>query len=183
MIELFKEVFAYLKNPVLEKDENTNVNYQFLKFFKLLGICLIAGFAISPIFGILEAFNLINLENHAAQEMMKNMSKIQVVFFAVILAPLIEELIFRGPLLLFKNPKYFKIAFYTLAVLFGFVHLTNFEITQNILLLSPILVLPQILLGGYLGFICVKFGLHWSILLHAGYNGILIGFSFLFNFQ
>jgi len=183
MIELFKEVFAYLKNPILEKDESTDVNYQFSKFFKLLGLCLITGFAISPIFGILEAFDFINLENHAVEEMMKNMSKIQIVFFAVILAPFIEELIFRAPLTLFKKPKQFKIAFYSLAILFGFVHLTNFEITQNILLLSPILVLPQILLGGYLGFIRVKFGLHWSILLHAGYNGILIGFSFLFNFQ
>jgi len=178
MIEIVKEVFNYLKNPVMDEDENTDLTYRLSLFFKLLVISLITGFVISPIFGMLEILELINLENHAAEQMMKNMTKFQILAFGVILAPFFEELIFRAPITLFKNPKYFKIVFYVFAVLFGFVHITNFELTKNVLLLSPLLVLPQILLGSYLGFIRVKFGLHWSMFLHASYNGILIGISF-----
>ena len=181
MIKTLKELISYLKNPFLGESENTNLNYRFGVFFYLLLICLATGFLISPIFAILENLEFINLENHAAEQMMKNFSKFEVIIFGVFLAPLLEEAIFRAPLTAFKEPKYFKIAFYVFAILFGFVHLTNFEITRTILLLSPVLVLPQILLGFYLGFIRVKFGLLWSILLHASYNGILIGFSFLFE--
>lgn len=181
MIIVLKELISYLKNPTIIEDNNSDWNYRLAKFIKLLAICLVTGFVISPIFAILESLELINLDNHAAEQMMKNFSKLQIVGLAVILAPLLEEAIFRAPITAIKNPKYFKITFYISAILFGFVHITNFDITTNILLLSPILVLPQILLGCYLGFIRVKFGLLWSILLHAAYNGILIGFSFLFE--
>ena len=67
---------------------------------------------------------------------------------------------------------------YVFAILFGLVHITNFKITPSVLLLAPILVLPQICIGGFLGFIRVRFGLLWSIALHGSYNGILMLISF-----
>ncbi|CAL2101853.1 membrane protein of unknown function [Tenacibaculum sp. 190130A14a] len=121
---------------------------------------------------------MVNLEDHAMEEMMKTMSKTVVFIFAVIVAPLLEELIFRAPITLFRDKKTFKVAFYAFAFIFGLIHLTNFTITTNVLILAPILVLPQIILGGYLGFIRVKFGLGWSILLHACYNAFFILGSF-----
>lgn len=181
MRELLKELFLFLKKPILVKDENTNFNYRFTIFLRLLILSLATGFVISPVFSILENLEIINLDNHASKQMIKEFSKIQVVLFTVILAPLLEELIFRAPITAFKNPKYFGFFFYLLAILFGYIHITNFEISQNILLVSPILVLPQILLGGYLGFIRVRFGLIWSIALHASYNGILVSISLLFE--
>lgn len=59
------------------------------------------------------------------------------------------------------------------------MHITNFEINTTIILLSPVLVLPQILLGGYFGYVRVRLGLQWSILLHSMYNGILFSIGFL----
>ena len=98
--------------------------------------------------------------------------------FAALIAPVFEELIFRAPLTAFKKKNQFRIAFYVFAILFGFVHITNFELTTNVLILSPILVLPQTLVGGYFGFIRVRFGLLWSIALHGSYNAILMLVSF-----
>ena len=112
------------------------------------------------------------------EDMMKNLSKPVIFLFVVVIAPLFEELIFRAPLTLFKGKKSFRIGFYVFAVLFGLVHISNFTMTTNVLLLAPILVLPQTLLGGYLGFIRVRFGLGWSMALHACYNGVLMLITF-----
>ena len=178
MKQTFLEIFSYLKNPVLEKDTNENFKYRLKKFGHLLLISLLTGFLISPIFVIIEEFGLINMEDHSIGEMLENFPKLVIFFFVVIIGPSIEELIFRGPLTLFKSKKPFKIVFYTLTILFGLIHISNFTMTKNVLLLTPILVLPQILLGGYLGFIRVRFDLGWSIALHACYNGVLMLITF-----
>lgn len=183
MKETFNEIVAYLKYPVLEKDSNTDLNYRLKKFLHLLIISILTGLLASFLIGALDEFDLVNMDNHKMEDMMKNMSNSMIFFMAVILAPLLEEAIFRAPLTAFKKGKQFKIAFYVFALLFGYVHLSNFNITTNILIFSPILVLPQILLGGYLGFIRVRFGLIWSILLHAAYNGILMGGVLLFGIE
>ena len=118
------------------------------------------------------------MDEHAMKEMMDNFSKTSIFFFAVIIAPLLEELFFRTPITLFANKKRFRTTFYIIAILFGLIHLSNFNITTNTLLLAPILVAPQIILGGYLGYIRVRFGLIWSIFLHASYNAFFMLISF-----
>lgn len=178
MNQTFQELFRYLKHPVLESDTEKNRIVRFKKLFQLLAICFITGIIITPLFAIIEEIGLINMENHAIEDLIKNYSKFEIFMIAAVAAPIFEELIFRGPLTLFKKPKTFKMAFYAFTLVFGFIHITNFEMTQNVLLLSPILVLPQILLGGYLGFIRVRYGLIWSIGLHALYNGVLVFISF-----
>ena len=179
MRNTLQEVFSYLKNPTIEKDENKEFSYRIKKFGNLLIISILTGILISPVFIIIEEMGFINMENHAIEEMVKNYTKWQIVLFTVILAPLFEELFFRAPITAFKNPKFFKIGFYFFTFLFGFIHITNFEITKSVIILAPILVAPQILLGGYLGFIRVKFGLIWSIALHAAYNGLLTLITFI----
>ncbi|MBA6156545.1 CPBP family intramembrane metalloprotease [Tenacibaculum sp. S7007] len=178
MKETFNELIAYLRNPVLEKDTNTNNSYRFQKFLHLLVISILTGALLTPLFVLIEHLGWVDLNDHAMEELMKNSSKWFIFFLAVILAPLLEELFFRAPITLFHNAKAFKIAFYVFAILFGLVHLTNFNITTNVLLLTPILVAPQTILGGYLGFIRVRFGLQWSMLLHACYNAFFVLGSF-----
>ncbi|SNR16940.1 CPBP family intramembrane glutamic endopeptidase [Tenacibaculum jejuense] len=178
MIETFKELVAYLKNPVLEEDPNTDLQYRLKKFGHLFIISVVSIGLLTPILALIEASGLINMDNHAVVEMMENLPKIAVFFFAAVFAPLIEEVIFRGPLTIFKEKKSFKFGFYIFAILFGLVHITNYTITTNVLLLLPVLVAPQIILGGYLGFIRIRFGLGWSILLHACYNAFFISLSF-----
>jgi membrane protease YdiL (CAAX protease family) len=178
MKDTFNELVSYLKNPVLEKDTNQENSYRFKKFFHLLVISILTGAALTPLFALIEHLGWVDMNTHAMEELMKNHSKWFIAFFTIIIAPLFEELFFRAPITFFQNKKYFKIAFYAFAVIFGLIHLSNFEITTNVLLLAPILVAPQIILGGYLGFIRVLFGLQWSILLHASYNTFFVLITF-----
>ena len=116
-----------------------------------------------------------NFENHAVLEMFDTMPAIVILFAAVVVAPLLEELFFRAPLGLFKTSPYFKLAYYASFVLFGLVHISNFPNIDGYYWLIPVLVAPQLFAGIYLGFIRVKLGLVWSMLLHAIHNLVLIG--------
>lgn len=179
MKETFLKLINYLKNPVLEKDTNFDLNYRFKVFFHILFISILTGIIITPIFALFEEMNWINMDNHKVEELFAGMNKLLIILTGAIVVPAIEEVIFRGPLTAFKTPKSFKIGFYLLTLLFGFVHITNFDITTNVFLLAPILVLPQLLVGGYFGYIRVRFGLRWSILLHGSYNCFFILLSFI----
>lgn len=179
MIKTLNELIDYIKNPVLEKDENTNFSYRFKKLISLFVISLTTSIIFTIFISIIEETGLINSENHSIESLFKELTPIHFFVFAVILAPLIEECIFRAPITLFKNKKAFKIAYYVFAIVFGFVHISNYEITNNILLFSTILIAPQLFVGLYLGFIRVRFGLLWSIALHAIYNGFLVSLFFL----
>ncbi len=67
--------------------------------------------------------------------------------------------------------KHFKFFFYASSLGFGLVHATNFTgHPWLILALSPILAGPQIVLGFLLGYIRMKNGLVYSILLHMLVN-------------
>jgi len=178
MIETFSELIKYLRNPVLEEDNNQGKFYRLKKFLHLLAISILTAVILSPLFVLIEYLGWVDMNTHAMEELMKSMSKIKLFLFAVIMAPLLEELVFRAPITLFRRKKHFKLIFYTFAITFGLVHLSNFSITTNVLLLAPILVAPQIILGSYLGFIRVRFGLIWSIILHATYNAFFILISF-----
>ena len=73
--------------------------------------------------------------------------------------------------------KYFVWHFYVTAFVFGFLHITNFEnITSSVLLLSPVIVAYQVILGLFLGFVRVQYrwGIVYAILVHMLYNAIPI---------
>ena len=179
MQKTFQEVIAFIKNPVLEKDSNSDILYRFKIFSHLLIISIITGFIFTPIFVIIEEVGWVNMDDHAMDDMMKQFSKPVVLFLAAVIAPIFEELIFRAPITLFKRKKAFKFAFYIFTILFGLIHITNYTITTTVILLTPFLVAPQLFVGAYFGFIRTKFNLGYSMLLHSAYNTffMLIAFS------
>ena len=181
MKETFQNLIAYLKNPVLEKDSNVSLNYRFKIFFHLLLISLLSSLIVTPLFFFIEELNLVKMDTHKTEEMFKGMAILKILLLAAIITPIVEELIFRAPITAFKKPKSFKQSFYTFSIAFGIIHIFNFEITTNVLLLAPLLVLPQLLVGAYFGYIRVRLGLRWSMLLHGCYNGVLITMSFYFK--
>lgn len=66
-------------------------------------------------------------------------------------------------------------------VFFGLSHLSNFqfdEIRAHFLFI-PVLILPQIVLGIFLSFLRIKFGLIYAIAYHALYNTVLIFVAYL----
>ncbi|RPH33641.1 MAG: CPBP family intramembrane metalloprotease [Bacteroidales bacterium] len=72
--------------------------------------------------------------------------------------------------------KYYSIYFYAIAIFFGFVHFTNYDgISGFLYLWIPFLVLPQFLMGVFLGYVRLSFGIIYSILVHSVINLIAIG--------
>jgi len=171
---MLEELLLFAKNPVYKQDITTPFSNKLRTFFKLLIIALCTSIVLLLIASAVE--NLLQLEmgKHAMDDLFENYSPLLIFFLAVIIAPFFEELLFRGPLVFFKNYNYFKIVFYAFTIAFGFMHISNFEMSTQVVLFSPLLVAPQISVGFLLGFIRVKFGLVWSMALHACYNMVLI---------
>lgn len=172
---MLQELWNFIKNPVYEEDENTDTKYRLTLLFRLLVIALILSIVLGGIIGLIETTFNLDFGKHAIEGALEKFSPWFLAFAAVVLAPLMEEFIFRGPMVFFKDKPYFKYIFYGLTLIFGFYHITNFEITTTILLLSPLLVAPQISVGTLLGFARIRFGLWWAIALHAAYNLVLVG--------
>jgi len=172
---MLQELWSFIKNPVYKEDENIDFKYRLGVLLRLLASALIISVILGGIIGVVE--NALNLDfgKHAVEEAMEKFSPWFLAFAAVVLAPLLEELVFRAPMALFKDKSSFKYVFYGLTLIFGFYHITNFEITTTIVLLSALLVAPQICVGALLGFIRVRLGLLWAIALHAMYNSFLLG--------
>jgi hypothetical protein len=67
--------------------------------------------------------------------------------------------------------RYYPFLFYFFAITFALGHVNNFAPIQiNILWVYPIYVLPQFVMGLFFGYIRVKRGIIWSVLLHAAVN-------------
>lgn len=70
---------------------------------------------------------------------------------------------------------YFPWFFYASVMAFGFVHVTNFHpLSLRVLLLTPFITLPQLIMGTLLGFVRMKYGIIYSMVFHSTIN--LIGF-------
>ena len=68
--------------------------------------------------------------------------------------------------------KFPHVVFYGIALLFGAIHITNYD--SQVWPFLPILVLPQIVIGLLLGFVRLRYGFIWAFLLHAFHNGCLV---------
>lgn len=72
--------------------------------------------------------------------------------------------------------------FYGSAIVFGLIHIPNYQlINESSLLLAPLLVLPQILLGIFFAFVRLRYGFWWCIFTHAFHNGLLVGQMLLYR--
>ncbi|MBT8177767.1 MAG: CPBP family intramembrane metalloprotease [Eudoraea sp.] len=171
---MIKEVWEFLKRPRYEPFLPMQRADKIRYFIHLLAMALAFSFFFG-IFGTLIAEHMGLVTNeHAMEKFLENSSASTLFVFVVILAPALEELIFRAPLALFKKVSYFPLIFYLSVLLFGAVHLLNFEYEVGFYGLAIFLILPQLSAGVFLGFIRVKMGLGWAILLHAFHNFMLL---------
>lgn len=171
------DFFGFLKRP-----NDVQYNWSFSKklttFFvifciELLFACLI----ILPLFEYLQKSFVIDNQK-------LNYSEYTISFligFGVILAPIVEEGIFRlvqryqgFTEMLFTRKKWDKIfpyIVYSLSIFFGLIHLLNYTNNTELLLkLSPILIGSQLIGGLALSYLRVRFNLYWSIFYHIIWN-------------
>lgn len=166
-----RALLDFLKKPEYVADPDPSV--------RTLGILLMWTLVISLflaiLIGVISDLGPWNLEEHALDELFEKYSTITIFFLGCVLAPVIEELIFRGPLWFFRDSRIFPWVFYGFTLAFALVHLSNYPNLSEIWPLAPLLISPQLNIGVFLGFVRIRFGLLWSILFHAVYNTVVLG--------
>ncbi|GJM59779.1 hypothetical protein [Persicobacter diffluens] len=70
--------------------------------------------------------------------------------------------------------KYFKGLFWLSVFSFGLAHAVNFVAVDVPLWAIPLMVLPQIVAGYFLGFTRLRFGISWAIFFHCLHNSLLL---------
>jgi len=172
---MFRTIWNFLKNPIYSPLEGITAKDKLPIFIRLVVIATACSFILGIFNGLITEVLHLDIGDHAIEELFENYSLAVIFILGVVVAPLFEELLFRAPLVLFRNASYFRIIFYISVILFGAVHITNFEISPTVLVLMPLLVAPQLVAGIFLGYTRVKLGLIWAILLHAFHNALLFG--------
>lgn len=69
----------------------------------------------------------------------------------------------------------FRSVFYITALVFGCIHIINHKLSVTNLIFAPLIVAPQIILGLNAGYLRVKSGFKWGLLLHIVHNFVFVG--------
>ena len=208
IVMTFHALWDFIKKPTELGKDNTSLQIKIGTCLALFLIQIPPLLVLMSLIGGLEQLGLWDEDMHSLQKIFQEMEPVLIFFFAVIMAPLLEEVMFRLILRFRSNflilwsihigvalhlgqkrsllktarkvwDKFYGRVFYLMTMAFGLMHIMNFEPSLNIYLLAPILVAPQILIGINLGYLRVRFGLIWSILFHAFYNGVLMSIALL----
>ncbi|MEM9258091.1 MAG: CPBP family intramembrane glutamic endopeptidase [Bacteroidota bacterium] len=193
--DTFADLLSFFRRPFDQYDEEASLNFKIKRLFAVLLADVIA---ILPILGLVAFITnqgWVDLEDHAVAEMLTQFGAVGIILIAVVFTPLLEELIFRGPLIFQRNPfvaspnaekqasrrgwwdRRYSFIFYGFALAFALIHLMNYQVSISVLLFSPILLGAQFILGSLAGFLRVRYGFWWAYFLHALHNLIFVGFA------
>jgi membrane protease YdiL (CAAX protease family) len=192
MTKLYKDIYAWIKNPD-DNELNISSKRKFVLTFQILLLEVLLAFPFIGLIYLIHSY-VIKLENPLI-----DWGPYLTIFLIVLVVPFIEEVIFRFPLKYQRNylarllnylskgrlkkrwNSIFKYLLYLLAVLFGLVHLTNYDNSEAIFyILSPIIVGSQLIGGFLLSYCRIKLGFIWSVFQHGAFNLSLIILSFVF---
>ncbi|MBV7441697.1 CPBP family intramembrane metalloprotease [Weeksellaceae bacterium TAE3-ERU29] len=183
MKQIILELLKFIKNPEDKQLENQSLKnkLKYLFAFYLFEIVIVF-LIILPIHALISNFETITTEPRINYEMNSLLLSLALVVF---LAPIIEEIAFRlilrrkGIIKYFFSEKtwhkIFKYLVYASFITFGIIHLSNYENTSIVFyLLSPIIILSQLISGFTLAFLRVKFNFYWSVLSHIFWNFTIV---------
>jgi len=161
------DFYKFLVNPVYNFKKHNPLG--FASLFSLYFFTFFIVIVVSPLLLMAGVEEL----PHAMEEILERFTKWQLFLLAVIIMPLLEELFFRAHLGFgFWKKINFGYPFYLTAVIFAFAHVFNFSLDASKWYLGPLLVLPQMILGLFLGYIRVRNNLLTSIFFHSFHNGL-----------
>jgi membrane protease YdiL (CAAX protease family) len=89
---------------------------------------------------------------------------------AIVVAPLLEEFLFRWPLRFYHKSVYFGWILYSVSALFAIVHLVNYEYDNSLKYLFWLHTSPQLFVGLYAAYIRLKLGIWYAVFIHAFNN-------------
>ena len=206
--EIFREVRTYIQSPIDEIAPDQRLSHKISRLFGVLLIDLGIMAILIGLLSALEAAGWLPLDQNKLPEVLDEFPVWQLLALVILFIPLLEELIFRAylrfdrnifilPLLWFAGlggkekkeaseaairrgwDRNYRSIFYVAAIIFGLIHISNYEMTNEVLLVAPLLVLPQIVVGLLLGFLRVRYGFFWGFLLHALHNFAFLGLPLL----
>lgn len=185
MKKILREVFDFIKNPTDQRIENRSFKKNLKYFFSIYILDIILNVTIFlPILVFTEKY-IVSLVMESRINYRYNTLPFIVITIGLI-APIIEELIFRLPLRYYKLFSFFiskdkwkrnfKYFIYISIITFGLIHSLNYSNSPSLIffLFIPILVISQLLSGAILSFLRVRFNLLSSILYHSLWNLTLI---------
>ncbi len=101
------------------------------------------------------------------------------IFYMLLMSLIVYALLLLNKNKLLKLEKFWnekpKIIFYIIASFFALLHILNLNIASNQLLYLPILILPFFVFGLTFGYLRIRLGILFSILLHVMVNGLRFG--------
>ncbi|MBD8050109.1 CPBP family intramembrane glutamic endopeptidase [Limnohabitans radicicola] len=95
-----------------------------------------------------------------------------ILLSSLVVAPILEEWVFRWPLLPLARLRYFRAIFYVIALMFGMIHMANYEADRAHWLFSLLIVSPQLVAGLCFAYVRLTCGIWWAVGSHALYNAI-----------
>jgi membrane protease YdiL (CAAX protease family) len=197
------DFWDFIKDPKDEPYPIQPLKVKSKRLLSILAIEFPLMIIMTVILSSMEDLGFFDMSSHKADKLLQNIAAWQILLFGAFIIPIIEEIFFRlhlrikhnYPLKFLilislitgkKNKKrlqifienkwanYYKVIFYLSALTFGLIHITNFEFSLKLLIFSPILTMPQILMGLLIGYMRMKFGFIWGLYLHSIHNLVLI---------
>lgn len=187
------DFFGFLKSPN-DVQHNWSFGKKLTTFLVIFCIKLLFAYlVIVPLFNHLEKSFILDQERlDYGFETLASFIGVGVLF-----APIVEEGIFRliqryqgFTEMVFTREKWDKLfpyIVYSISILFGLIHLSNYTNDTKLLLrLSPILIGSQIIGGLTYSYLRVRFNMYWPIVLHITWNLcviVIIPYLFFSNTQ
>lgn len=170
--ELFFSFAHFVRNPNIPNYPTTPYNQKLIDVFLyfLLIQFIFGGIILWYPVAIAEKIGLFN----SLASNKPPVGVILTIFSGVVLAPLIEEGLFRFPLGLYRKDPYFRWWYYTVSILFGFIHIFNYPVDRTHLFYIPFITMTQTFGGFLFGYIRIIYGIWYAVLLHSLFN--ILGF-------
>lgn len=140
----------------------------------MIGVCI-------PLWDIIKFLEYKKVFAPAVEEVKADVSVYLIILSAILIAPVVEELIFRYPLQKINNESIKLFAYILSSILFGLIHIINYELSESHLKYILVITSPQIFTGFILGFIRLKYGFWYGVLNHSLYNFIILGWDNYFG--
>lgn len=195
MKKVLKDWIHFVKHPKDQSDPDQKKLHKAKRLFSILLIDIILMGLLSLLINLFDQRGWVKIEDHQLNFLLDYVPLEQVLLLVIFIIPFIEEMVFRfflryqsnyflrgvNTLLTPKSNrieyfwhKYYFIFFYSSAILFAGVHIVNYDLQTTFILIIPILILPQFLLGVFIGYLRVRYSFMLGFWLHALHNGFFI---------
>lgn len=203
ILKSYQRFLSFLKKPDDRSFSRVNLSFKLKTLLSLLLLNVALSFVWILVMNVLDIDGLENMNS----ELMK-LPYGTLILLGVVVAPFIEEIIFRLPMKYSRNYllqflialvalfapyksknaiyakvrsfwiRHFWVFFYLLSTFFAFVHIYNYVDAKQLLLLSPLLTLMQFIGGLIMGYLRVRFGFLWGWYYHAIYNLLFFSMAY-----